>query len=134
MRQAASGTGIAPTVAARVALPVSRRVLLLEGSFAYASLDERISPPATRVAFAEAQLQAQMPSGRVGSYFGVGGGWLRYLNNAYARKTTAPTLSAAAGVRAAVSARMGVRGSGQSRYRSARVAGSSARPLACGFA
>jgi len=106
----ASGTGVAPTAAARAALPVAGRWLLAEGSLAYAALGEQFAPSPTRVAAAVAQLQLQAPLGPVRPYLGVGGGWVRYLSNAGGQPAAPGTLSGAAGLRVAVSGRLGVRG------------------------
>jgi hypothetical protein len=100
----ASGTGTAPVIALRAALPIVGSWLLAEGNLSYASLDEQFSDVGTRVGVAEGQLQAQLPFARVRPYLGLGGGWLHYFNNRTER-TTSPTYSAAAGLRVGLSPR-----------------------------
>lgn len=106
----ASGTGTASTAAVRVAQPLGGRWVLVEGSLAYAALDEQFSPSRTRVGVAEAQLQLQLPAGRLRPYVGLGGGVLRYLSNASGRPATPGTVSGAAGLRVRIASRIGARG------------------------
>ena len=104
----ASGTGTAPVIALRAAVPLVGSWLLGEGNFSYASLDEQFSNAGTRIGVAEGQLQFQLPLARVRPYLGVGAGWLHYFNNAPARATS-PTYSAAAGLRVGLSPRLTAR-------------------------
>jgi Outer membrane protein beta-barrel domain len=108
MQYDASGTGTAPVVALRGAVPLVGSWLLGEGNFSYASLDEQFSDVGTRVGVAEGQLQFQLPLGRVRPYLGAGAGWLHYFNNAPPRATS-PTYSAAAGLRVGLSPRISAR-------------------------
>jgi hypothetical protein len=104
----AGGTGTAPVIALRAAVPLVGSWLLGEGNFSYASLDEQFSDVGTRVGVAEGQLQFQLPLGRVRPYLGAGGGWFHYFNNATARATS-PTYSGAAGLRVGLSPRFTAR-------------------------
>ena len=104
----AGGTGTAPVIALRAAVPLVGSWLLGEGSFSYASLDEQFSDVGTRVGVAEGQLQFQLPLGRVRPYLGAGAGWFHYFNNAPPRATS-PTYSAAAGLRIGLSPRLAAR-------------------------
>jgi hypothetical protein len=104
----ASGTGTAPVIALRAAVPLVGSWLLGEGNFSYASLDEQFSDVGTRIGVAEGQLQFQLPLGRVRPYLGAGAGWFHYFNNAPPRATS-PTYSAAAGLRVGLSRRFAAR-------------------------
>lgn len=107
----ASGTGVEPTVAARVAAPILRRWLLTELSVGYAPLDEqgRLSP--TRIGILEGQAQFQLLLFRFRPYVGIGGGWVRYFTNTVpGYGATQPTLSGSTGARIALSPRLGLRG------------------------
>jgi hypothetical protein len=104
----AGGTGTAPVIALRAAVPLVGSWLLGEGNFSYASLDEQFSNVGSRIGVAEGQMQFQLPLARIRPYLGLGAGWLHYFNNAPARATT-PTYSAAAGVRVGLSPRLNAR-------------------------
>lgn len=104
----ASGTGTAPVIALRAAVPLLGSWLLGEGNFSYASLHEQFSNGGTRIGVAEGQIQFQLPLARIRPYLGVGAGWLHYFNNAPARATS-PTYSAAAGLRVGLSPRLAAR-------------------------
>lgn len=95
----ASGTGTAPLAALRVSGQLVSTWLLGDLSFSYAPLDEQFSTESTRTGVLEGQIQAQWPAARFRPYLGVGGGWLHYFNNDAGRGATAPTASAAAGLR-----------------------------------
>ena len=105
----ASGTGTAPVIALRAAVPFVGSWLLGEGNLSYASLDEQFSNVGTRVGVAEGQVQFQLPLARVRPYLGAGAGWLHYFNNAVGRAATSPTYSAAAGLRVGLSPRFAAR-------------------------
>jgi hypothetical protein len=105
----ASGTGTAPVIALRAAVPLVGSWLLGEGNLSYASLDEQFSDVGTRIGVAEGQLQFQLPFARVRPYLGAGAGWLHYFNNAAGRAATSPTYSAAAGLRIGLSPRLSAR-------------------------
>jgi hypothetical protein len=109
MQYDASGTGTAPVIALRAAVPLLGSWLLGEGNFSFASLDEQFSEAGTRIGVAEGQLQFQVPFARVRPYLGAGAGWLHYFNNAAGRAATAPTYSAAAGLRVGLSPRFSAR-------------------------
>ena len=119
----ASGTGTAPMAAIRGAAAVVGRWMLSEISLSYASLDEQFSTTNTRVGVGEAQLQAQLPATRIRPYFGLGGGWLHYFNNAAGRSATTPTISGSIGLRMPVSSALLVRG--ELRLRSWKTGGAS---------
>ena len=105
----ASGTGTAPVIALRAAVPLTGSWLLAEGNLSYASLNEQFSDAGTRIGVAEGQVQFQLPLARVRPYLGVGAGWLHYFNNAAGRAATSPTYSAAAGLRVGLSPRIAAR-------------------------
>jgi len=105
----ASGTGTAPVIALRAAVPFVGSWLLGEGNLSYASLDEQFSNVGTRVGVAEGQVQFQLPLARVRPYLGAGAGWVHYFNNAAGRAATSPTYSAAAGLRVGLSPRFAAR-------------------------
>ena len=119
----ASGTGTAPMAAIRGAARLVGRWMLGEISLSYASLDEQFSTTNTRVGVGEGQLQAQLPATRVRPYFGVGGGWLHYFNNAAGRSATTPTVSGSVGLRIPVTSAFLVRG--EVRLRSWKSGGTS---------
>lgn len=107
----ASGTGTAPFAAIRTSIPFAGPWLLADFSMGYASLDEQFSNTNTRIGIAEGQLQVQYPPARLRPYFGIGGGWLHYFNNADGgRPATPATFSGAVGIRLTVSPRVLVRG------------------------
>jgi hypothetical protein len=116
MQYDVSGTGTAPMIALRTAVPFVRSWLLGEVSLSYASLDEQFSTVGTRVGVAEGQVQVQWPAARVRPYLGLGGGLLHYFNNAGGgRVATSPTISGGVGLRLGLSPRVGVRGELRSR-------------------
>jgi hypothetical protein len=104
----ASGTGTAPVIGLRAAVPLIGSWLLAEGNLSYASLNEQFSDVGTRIGVAEAQLQFQLPLARVRPYLGVGAGWFHYFNNAPV-SSTSQTYSAAAGLRVGLSPRFTAR-------------------------
>ena len=107
----ASGTGTVPFVAIRTSIPFAGSWLLGDFSLGYASLDEQFSNTDTRIGIAEGQIQVQYPAARLRPYFGIGGGWLHYFNNADGgRPATPATISGAVGVRLTVSPKVLVRG------------------------
>lgn len=105
----ASGTGTAPVIALRAAVPLVGSWFLGEANLSYASLDEQFSAVGTRIGVAEGQMQFQLPLARIRPYLGVGAGWLHYFNNAAGRASTSPTYSAAAGLRVGLSSRIAAR-------------------------
>jgi hypothetical protein len=119
----ASGTGTAPIAAIRAAAPLVGQWMLGEISLSYASLDEQFSTVNTRVGVGEAQLQAQLLATRVRPYFGLGGGWLHYFNNAAGRSATTPTVSGSVGLRVPVASALLLRG--ELRLRSWKSGGTS---------
>ena len=106
----ASGTGTAPTLAARFDAPLGVRWLLAEASAGYSRFGEQFGGPATNFGVLEGQLQVQLPLARVRPYLGLGTGWASYLSNAYGRDRVTATQSVSGGVRLVVSPRMIARG------------------------
>jgi hypothetical protein len=103
-----SGTGTAPMLAVRADFPLGQ-IVLVEGSLGFARPDQQFGERTTLV-IPEAQLQFQLPLGRVLPYVGVGGGgFLDFRGNQYGGLQSAITASAAGGFRAWVTPRVGLR-------------------------
>jgi len=100
-----SGTGTTPMVAFRADFALNR-ALLLEGGFGLARPGQDFGGRATIVT-PEAQLQLQLPLGRVLPYVGVGGG--AALGGGAGDFDAAVTASAAGGVRTWLTERAGLR-------------------------
>jgi hypothetical protein len=119
-----SGTGTAPVVTARVDYPLGR-VLLAEGGVAVARPDQQFGSRTTLVV-PEVGLQLQYPA-RVAPYLGVGvGSALDFRRERDGGTVGDPTVSGAAGVRAWVTDRLGLRGELRVRGIGRNFAGSTA--------
>lgn len=99
-----SGTGVAPIAAARVDLPLNR-VLIAEGGVSFMRTSEQFNQHVSYLV-PEAQLQAQLPLGRVHPYIGAGVGYLSGIN-APAWVSDA-TFSASVGTRFALTSVVGL--------------------------
>jgi len=119
-----SGTGTAPVVSARVDYPLGR-ALIAEGGVAVARPDQQLGARTTLVV-PEVGLQLQYPA-RLAPYVGVGTGAAIDFRGSENGGTDADlTLSGAAGVRAWVTDRMGLRGELRVRGIGRNFAGSTA--------
>jgi hypothetical protein len=112
----ASGTGTAPTFALRVDRALAGRWLVGEAGLGYAPITEQFQTTRTRLGVAELQVQFQAPLPLVRPYVGVGAGVVAYLTNAGGRGRAAEAVSAAAGLRADLTPRVGLRLEGRLRY------------------
>jgi hypothetical protein len=112
----ASGTGNAPTFALRVDRTLAGRWLVGEAGLGYAPINEQFRTSPTRLGIAEFQVQFQAPLPLVQPYAGVGIGAVAYLTNAGGRGRAAGAVSAAAGLRADLTRRVGLRAEGRLRY------------------
>jgi hypothetical protein len=112
----ASGTGNAPIFALRVDRTLSGRWLVGEAGLGYAPIAEQFRSTPTRLGVAELQLQVQAPLPLVRPYVGAGAGAVAYLTNAGGRGRAAEAVSAAAGFRADLTRRAGLRVEGRLRY------------------
>ena len=119
-----SGTGTAPVVSARVDYPLGR-ALIAEGGVAVARPDQQFGARTTLVV-PEVGLQLQYPA-RLAPYVGVGTGAAIDFRGSENGGTDADlTLSGAAGVRAWVTDRVGLRGELRVRGIGRNFAGSTA--------
>jgi hypothetical protein len=119
-----SGTGTAPVFTARVDYPLGR-VLLAEGGVAVARPDQQFGDTTTFVV-PEVGVQIQLPR-RVAPYLGVGvGAALDFRRERDGGTVSDPTFSGAAGVRAWLTERVGLRGELRVRGIGTRFTGSAA--------
>lgn len=112
----ASGTGTAPVFALRVDRTLAGRWLIGEAGLGYAPITEQFQSVRTRLGVAELQAQFQAPLPIVRPYIGGGAGVVAYLTNAGGRGRVAEAVSAAAGLRADLTGRIGLRLEGRLRY------------------
>jgi hypothetical protein len=111
-----SGTGTAPTAALRADRALIERWLLAEIGLGYAPIKEQFRVRPTRLGMLDAQLQLQLPTPHVRPYVGMGTGAVAYLTQADGRESVAGGVSLAAGLRASLTRRLGLRAEGRLRY------------------
>ena len=103
-----SGTGTAPMLAVRAEYPLARYALV-EGGLTAARPEQQFGRTSTFLA-PEAQLQAQLPLGRVAPYIGVGAGAaFDSRGDAFGGTRSDLTVSGAGGLRAQLTEQVGVR-------------------------
>ena len=111
----ASGTGTAAVFGLSAAQTLPWRWVAIEGSLAYAGLDEQFMSRPTRLGIAELQAQLQWPARVVRPYLGFGGGVVHYLTDVGVQRSTEASVAFGAGLRAALTNEWGLRLDGRLR-------------------
>ena len=104
----ASSVGEASVLTLSVSQTLPWRWAAVEGAVGYAGMPDEIG-------IAELQAQLQWPARLVRPYLGVGGGIVHYLGNAGGPRSTEPSVTLGAGLRAALTSAWGLRLDGRLR-------------------